>query len=202
MARSKGSIERRNGLLKSSLSVDVDNEGKLQIKCRPMFRRELKRYLRDISMVARELVDKRHSTPMPNYVHTGRLKRSIHPGPIKDLNGSRISGTVTAGSRLAKYARFVHEGTLPHLITAKPGKYLAFKWAGRTFERESITWSTDRRGIKRGTRTTETVELADRDVAVKQVKHPGYRGDRFLNQAAAIVVGAHGGKVNLIKRGQ
>ena len=131
-----------------SVEVDVDNDGKFFVKCHPMFSKELAKALREIADEARSLIRRRHENP-PAHVRgrrsTGNLRRSVQPykgraAVIKQVGPTTIAGTVTAGSRRAPYARYVHEGTRRHIITPrKPGGALSFVSATRhgrkTFKR-------------------------------------------------------------------
>lgn len=55
-------------------------------------------------------------------VRTGALQRSIHMKHLGNVTGQYI----WIGSKL-NYAYAHHEGTRPHIITAKPGKELVFR---------------------------------------------------------------------------
>lgn len=80
---------------------------------------------------------------------TGRLVRSIYK--------ARIPGGWTIGHDLqhAPHARFVIEGTRPHLITPKNKKALRWPVGGKF-------------------------------AFAKEVRHPGYKGDNYLQRAAAL----------------
>lgn len=80
---------------------------------------------------------------------TGRLVRSIYK--------ARIPGGWTIGHDLqhAPHARFVVEGTRPHLITPKNKKALRWPVGGKF-------------------------------AFAKEVRHPGYKGDNYLQRAAAL----------------
>ena len=210
------------------IDVDVDDDGRFMLKTDPMFAKELGRALRDIAGLARKIVATEHEKPRKTIVNrqvvtkpaTGRLRRSIQPyagraARIHKTSPHTISGEVTAGSARARYARYVHEGTLPHVIRArKPGGVLVFygqkngsfirrriKLRDESMLRpDQLKYRNDRKHLyeqgRRRLRTRdkdtyldeETVKRADRVVAVPEVNHPGYRGHRFLNQAAAIVL--------------
>lgn len=211
---------QRLGTLKTSLTMQLDDDGKLMIKCAPMFKRELRKILREIEDEARELVRRNHGAPDKDGTkRTGRLRRSIHAGDITQVHPRRISGTVSAGSRLAPYARYVHEGTKPGVRTVRrPGSYFAFEWHGRT-GRVMETWAGEgldesvvkgSRGVKvvpltytrgplKGQQKTysgwTTGPIKNKKVAVKSINHPGYKGDKFLNAAAIKVVRRYGGTV-------
>lgn len=60
-------------------------------------------------------------------VDTGNLRRSI--GHELSVQGTRIVLEVFA---TANYAKFVHDGTEPHLIRPRRAKALAFEAGGRT----------------------------------------------------------------------
>jgi hypothetical protein len=234
MARSQGVGNLRAEHLRGGLEVKIDDDGQLQVKCRPMFVRELRKILREIDQTARGLVRTRHHV-------TGKLERSIKPTGVRKIHPHRIAGSVTAGSSRAPYARFVHDGARAHVIRArKPGGRLSFtvkhgsKNGSTTYTRDVLrplrahhmenmptSWAEAARK-RRAERIsyaeihgkpmrrrisdadlytdTETHSYAGRKVVVAEVNHPGYRGDRFLNEAAAIVVGGRGGRVNLPKR--
>lgn len=191
MARSKGVARVRRGLFEGSLDVDIDRDGQLAVKVRPMFRRELNKILREIKEEARQDVQRRH-------FRTGKLMRSIQVGKIKKVaGGQRISGTVTAGSSRAPYAYYVHEGSNAKLIVAKPGKVFAFPWTGRT-GRVAVTRVGRNRHGRTVTRTRwERGPISDKDVVVDQYKRPAIRRDRFLNVAAAKTVAKYGGRISL-----
>lgn len=159
--------ERRLGTLKSSLTMQLDDDGQLMIKCAPMFKRELRKILREIEEGARRRVLRQHEK-------TGKLRRSIHARPVKQAGPHRISGSVTAGSRLAPYARYVHDGTTVHEITPRPGRRSrnpayppALKFPG-----------PDGKMIYR-----------------RRVLHPGNKGSRFLTNAAYATVRKYGGTI-------
>lgn len=61
-------------------------------------------------------------------VRTGRLRRSVN-GRI-DTRGDVVKGTLTVG--MPSYARFVEEGTRPHVIRPRRARALAFTVGGRT----------------------------------------------------------------------
>jgi len=65
--------------------------------------------------------------------HTGKLGRSTEYRVLRASNGKivRIRNT-------AKYARFVDEGTKPHVIRARRRKALRFQYQGRIFYRRSV----------------------------------------------------------------
>ena len=81
-------------------------------------------------------------------VDTGYLRNSIRS--TASVSGSHAFLDVKVG---AKYGRFVHDGTKPHIIRAKTGGVLAFPGAG---------------GVT---------------VFAREVHHPGTRARPFLKQA-------------------
>jgi len=210
VARSQSVAAARAAQFSGSLEVHLDSDEQIRIKTKPMFVRELRKILREIKDSAREDVVRRH-------FRTGRLMSSIQ-AQVSDISteagGRRISGTVSAGSRLARYAWYVHEGTRPHIIRAKPGGVLAFVGHSPIMRQVKVGRRLVVKGVKfqKGGKTfqghsayddvyeAQSVAGVERKVVVKEVHHPGYRGDRFLNVAAAKVVSRYGGRVNLPRR--
>lgn len=235
---------------RGAVTVEVDSSGQIMVKARAGLERELGKALRDIAEMAREIVRAAHDK-------TGRLRRSIQPyrgrsANVRMVGPTTIAGTVSAGSRLAPYARFVHEGTRPHMIRPrKPGGSLSFVGAGRygrkTFTRKTMRLLTDaewddwgalvdstsltsplrheyNKAVRRSNRRIADINAgrrthlrrrdldvaieeteqpyANRRVVVDEVHHPGYKGHRFLNEAAATVIGRRYGRgsVNLPRR--
>lgn len=68
-------------------------------------------------------------------VLTGNLGRSIEEDAIRFVGPFRVETGVTAK---ANYAGFVHDGTRPHVIRARPGGVLAFPGAGGTVYAASV----------------------------------------------------------------
>ncbi|WP_043599600.1 HK97 gp10 family phage protein [Nocardia otitidiscaviarum] len=60
-------------------------------------------------------------------VDTGNLRRMIREDPIT-VSGTHVYGGVTSH---AKYSRFVHDGTSPHIIRPRHKKALRFTMEGR-----------------------------------------------------------------------
>jgi hypothetical protein len=52
----------------------------------------------------------------------------VQVGPIKKVHAHRISGSVTAGSRLAPYVKWLHGGTGPRIIRVRRAKAMTFYW--------------------------------------------------------------------------
>jgi hypothetical protein len=203
-SKSETKVVARTKFRNASLEARLDKDDVLQIKCRPVFEKELKKYLKAIARTARRMVNEQHKEYSRRHIFGySRLERSIHPSEIKKIHAHRIGGTVTAGSRLAPYARFVHEGTRPHRIDAKPPKnYLAFIWknrVGRVVIKEQAYKLVNRDAIPipgEFNTTWGIGKIADRRVVVDTVLHPGYRGDPFLNRAARVIVKKVGGNIN------
>lgn len=147
--------EARSEFFKSSLEVKLDSDGQLQIKTRPIFDKEMRKILREISDTAREIVKRYHEKPRKRVVSgrvvtvpaTGNLRRSISPGTVKGLGPHRIQGTVTAGSSKAPYAWYVHEGAREHDIWPKKiDGVLVFagkSMKGNTYKRDVVKLLTD-----------------------------------------------------------
>jgi hypothetical protein len=68
-------------------------------------------------------------------VRTGELKRSIHTNPPRQTGHWRIEARVTAS---APHARYVHEGTRPHIIRARYAQALHFRIDGRDIFTKSV----------------------------------------------------------------
>lgn len=64
------------------------------------------------------------------------------------------------------YALFVHEGTRPHVIKPKKGKFLAFRWPGAP---------------------KNMGRLPDGRVLARVVHHPGTKPNRFLTNALRVL---------------
>lgn len=118
--------------LTGGIQEHYDSDEMMFLKCHPMFERELRKALKKIENIARDDV-------RANHHKTGKLMRSIHAQPIKTLRGGkRVYGTVEAGSRLAPYAGFVHNGTRPHVIRGRNGGMLDFWWKGGRRGRKAV----------------------------------------------------------------
>ena len=201
MGRSRAVKELRARTLSSSLMVQVDDDGKLMVKCSPIFRRELNKILREIKEEARDIVKRNHSKPdRDGRKRTGALRRSIQVGDIKTTaGGQRLVGTVTAGSRLAKYAWYVHQGTDPGRRTVKnPSRFFYFKWAGKFKTSEVSTevmqiMPNARRGAVPVLVQEKSTKRSQVYTRTKSVNHPGNEADKFLNKAAIKVVRRYGG---------
>lgn len=194
MSRSNAVKELRAGQFRSSLVLDFNSKDEMFIKTKPMFQRELRKVLREIEHSARFYVRRKHHV-------TGALERSIHAQTtlFNYAGGQRIGGIVTAGSRLAPYAWYVHDGADPHVITAKKGGMLVFY--GKRLRLRSR--------VRVGKKATSIPGIYDdvygpgyvqdskvSKIVVRSVNHPGNDGDPFLMKAAARVVVRHGGRVS------
>lgn len=185
--------QSRAAFLSRDLEVDIDSEGQIDIKTRPMFERELRKMLREVKDEARKIVAVEHSHPPrrdPRMTrgedprksgNTGRMLSSIQVGGIKKVHAHRISGSVTAGSSRAPYTRYVHEGTRQHgqgryMIKARNSPVLSFvNSRGRFY----LIPQLHQRGL-----------------------HPGIkRPSKFLNRAATrVVVTKYAGRVKTPSR--
>lgn len=197
MGRSRAVREARAGLFRSQLTLQLDDDGQLMIQAGPLFKRELRKVLREIEEDARDIVRRRHGRPdRDGTPRTGRLRRSIHAGQVRRITPTVLRGTVSAGSRLAPYARYVHEGSGPHPIRARRAKALRF-WMPDTGGKavEVIRQGPARGGTRALIRSVEIVGGGPGVGYRRSVMHPGYKGDKFLNNAAVGVVRRYGGTV-------
>ena len=106
-----------------------DDQGKIRLHCDKMFTWHLSRLLKQIEKEAKLIVLRENST----YSKEGKkLMNSIKSDGVSKIGSRNIRGSVSAGGAKAPYAKFVHDGTKPHRITAKPGKLLVFQWENRT----------------------------------------------------------------------
>ena len=196
----------RASQFRNSLELDIDRDGTIFVKTKPIFEKELRNLLKEIERAARFYVGRKHHK-------TGKLQRSIHARREikKYAGGKRIGGIVTAGGRNAPYAHYVHDGTRPHIIEAKPGKFLWFKGNKVNRKRTVVGKRLVAKGmpidiggkivmgqdayddvIGPGLKTLDQERL----FRVRKVNHPGYRGDPYLVNASIVVVRRHGGRVN------
>jgi hypothetical protein len=139
-------MSRRRVSSSSRVTADLDLDlATLDRQVRPLLRRRGARITRRIATEARAKVP----------VKTGNLGRSIEEEPMLPSGPFRVSGGVIAK---AKYAKFVHDGTSPHLIRPKNGRYLVFpgRSGGMVFARS--------------------------------VRHPGTRARPFLANAATKII--------------
>jgi hypothetical protein len=58
------------------------------------------------------------------------VKRAVEEDPV-GLSIRIVSDTTPCSPSRTSYSYYVHEGTEPHQITAKPGGVLAFMWNGQ-----------------------------------------------------------------------
>lgn len=190
-------VVARRRFYESALEAGLDRDGVLQIKTRRMFKRELENTLERIARRAKRIVSDK------DLYRTGNMLRSIEPTQIKRVHAHRIAGSVRAGGPTAPYAEYVHNGSRPHIIAAKPGKYLAFDWKGRTGRvvvREQAYTLVNRDAVPipgKFNNTWGVGPIKDRRVVVDSVNHPGFGGYRFLNRAANEVVGSEGGRARV-----
>jgi HK97 gp10 family phage protein len=129
-----------------SVRVNVDiNVGKLGA----IFRRSGSKYVSDFT--ADVVSEARAIVP----VDTGRLRDSIKAEPVKTTGIFHMTSGVVA---TAPYARYVHEGTRPHIIRARNAKALHFYW-----------------------------DKVGGEVFFKSVNHPGTKARPFLRTAGRTV---------------
>jgi len=126
------------------VDVDVD-EAALRTYTDPRLRRFT-------NTVAREI---RHEAKFTAPVRTGRLQQSIKASRADLIAPGHYRAEVSANTR---YARYVHEGTRPHIIRARRAPALRFYWP-----------------------------RVGRVVFFKSVHHPGTKPNPFLTRAADIV---------------
>ena len=124
-----------------SATVTLNRTG-LQRQFAPIGRRHATRIGREVEREAKRLAP----------VRTGRLRASIHADPPRFVSPMLVSAPVTAS---APYARYVHEGTRPHVIRASRGGALRFHW-----------------------------DKVGREVFFASVQHPGSRANPFMMTAA------------------
>lgn len=192
MARARRPSEGRASWRNDGIRVDIQ-DGKLNVVAKKHMRGELARILNRIVRQAKILTANKAAHP---YSRTGALSRSIRKTPIKSLNQHAVTGSVTAGGRKAPYARHVHEGTQPHIITARPGNptgLLRFYWVNRgtysrAFQNSRIVNGPNGPYVQKYTDKT-TKNYADRLVLTPSVQHPGARPKPFLIRAAREVTG-------------
>ena len=122
--------------------------------------------------VTAEKVEDYIQSQLGRHAKTGALERS--------LGKKRIPGGWEVGhdSRVAPYARFVHDGTRPHLILPKGGTYFSYK---------DIDGGSVKKGIKKGgqTKTMLRWAIGGRFIFARSVKHPGNKPDKWMERAAA-----------------
>lgn len=92
-------------------------------------------------------------------VLTGNLGRSIEEDPIRFVGPFRVETGVTAK---ANYARFVHDGTRPHVIRPRNATVLAFPIDGRMVFARSVNHP--------GTRARPFLLNAARDVVADETR--------------------------------
>lgn len=141
MARLRGGVitRLRAGKVTAAIRLRSDLVGKV---FQETGHRHMRAYTRRLEDAAKREVP----------VDTGRLRESIHAQRVRTVGRFHLESRVTAS---APYARFVHEGTRPHIIRARNAKALHFYWP-----------------------------KVGREVFFKSVSHPGTRANPFLRRAA------------------
>lgn len=140
--------------------------------------RELRQALRDYPKIALPLAHKamrdlggifhRHAaltTTAQLPQKTGRLKRSLQ------YAYGQTWGLFYADPRIAPYARFVHEGTKPHVILPRFKQALAFSWIKRGYATS-----------KSGRRYYKKTDFGN--VVLRRVRHPGTKPRPFMAEIA------------------
>jgi len=140
--------------------------------------RELKGALRDYPKIALPLAHKamrdvggifqRHAaltTTAQLPQKSGKLKESLH------YAYGQTWGLFYSDPRIAPYARFVHEGTKPHVILPRIKRALAFAWVKRGY----ATSRSGRRYYKK-------VDFGN--VVFRLVRHPGTKPRPFMAEIA------------------
>lgn len=121
---------------------------------------------------------------------TKRLSRSITAGRIKQVNQFAISGTVEAGGPQAPYAGYVHNGTRPHVIRARPDNptgMLRFLWVKHPSSSGNAYLQAPPSAGARGVLSTRGASSTH--FVGPRVNHPGSRPKPFLIVAAREVFG-------------
>lgn len=95
---------------------------------------------------------------------TSNLGRTIRPGRITANSGELMAG----GSLQVGYARYVEQGTRPHIIRPKPGR------VGRNGRPAALAWGGNRRlsgSLRSGSSPTHFA---------REVHHPGTKAHPYL----------------------
>jgi hypothetical protein len=132
---------------RASARVDVNHEAVKEDVGR-IGRRVVNRVAGEIKTEAKRIVP----------VRTGHTRATIGVSPARERAPFLISAEVSAGGA----ARFLQEGTRPHIIRARRAAALHFYW-----------------------------EKMGREVWFKHVSHPGTRPNPFMSIAAARVAARH-----------
>ena len=188
MARSRRPSERSTSWSVDGIRIEI-NDTKLLIAAKKGMRPELVKILGRIKRQARILTSNlEYSKP------SKRLMHSIQKSKVKDLNQSAVYGTVSAGSARAPYARYVHNGTRPHVIYARPENksgMLRFHWAKR-MTIVNPGYRKQKPGLGDdiyATHAAPVFRLNPGEFIGPMVGHPGNRPNPFLVKAAAAVTG-------------
>lgn len=112
------------------------------------------------SIVIHGVANAKHLVPHK----TRNLSRTIRPGRITATSGELVAG----GTRNVGYARYVEQGTRPHVIRPKPGR------VGRNGRPAALAWG----GARRLTGTLRSGAQATH--FAREVHHPGTRAYPFL----------------------
>lgn len=144
------------------------------------------------------------------YVHNGTRAHIIRAKP-----GGWLAFDWPAARRAQHPTRSHFKVEYPRLLTKDEVEFLSPRGQGRArlYRQKRIAWEKANKRKMRikyyqpdTTVEEKTYPYAERvgkqRMIVKQVHHPGYKGDRFLVQAAAEVVGGHKvpGRINVARR--
>jgi hypothetical protein len=106
--------------------------------------------------------DKLQGNPIKS--HTNKLAGSVRVIPTRN-DGTKIAGGVQAGGGPAFYAKYLEDGSQPHIITVKNAKALAFEVGGATgYSPWGGKFSNPASGL----------------IFVKMVHHPGTQAYLFM----------------------
>lgn len=112
------------------------------------------------SIVIHGVANAKHLVPRK----TSNLGRTIRPGRITATSGELVAG----GTQNVGYARYVEQGTRPHVIRPKPGR------VGRNGRPAALAWGGNRRlsrSLRSGAQATHFA---------REVHHPGTRAHPYL----------------------
>lgn len=87
-------------------------------------------------------------------VADGTLRSSINVTQPQ-ITGNKVEVTVYAGGPAAKYAFFVHEGTLPHWVPIEPLK----EWAKKVLGDENAAYAIQQKIAMYGTKARKYLEI-------------------------------------------
>jgi hypothetical protein len=130
-------------------------------------------------MVMRNLVDRATRVQL---AARAQVKATTHgsgklaAGIVKRPMSSGVNPMVQVGAWNIPYAVYVHEGTLPHDITPKNKKALAFMWTGGGFLDSTVPSGKGAVGRQVGKGKNARVV----NTVLRKVHHPGTRANPYL----------------------